>query len=124
MRRAPRSFSRFSSRDSYFALPCVVKEEPAFKPLQGNLTFLRDRASEYPLYLSQQTQGPSHIPIAEGRVLLRCLWKVGLLIQKNPGDPLYSRDDMVSMELYSSYCPEIGVPLDLRRVYQGISVVA
>ena len=38
-------------------------------------------------------------------------------------DLLFSRDDMVSMELSSSSCAEIGVPLDLRRVYQGILVV-
>ena len=28
-------------------------------------------------------QSPSHIPIAEGRLLLRCLWKVGLPLQSN-----------------------------------------
>ena len=31
---------------------------------------------------------------------------------------------MSSMELSSSSCAEIGVPVDLRQVYQGISVVA
>ena len=31
---------------------------------------------------------------------------------------------MASIELSSSSCVEIGVPLDLSRVYQGISVVA
>ena len=75
------SFSRHSTRDSYIALSCVMKDEPAFKQLQGNLTFFRVRASQYPLYMRQQTQGPSHISIAEGRVLLRFLWKVGLLLQ-------------------------------------------
>ena len=40
------------------------------------------------------------------------------------GNPLSSRDDMASMELSSSSCAEIGVPLDLRRVSQGISVVS
>ena len=34
---------------------------------------------------------------------------------------LSSGDDMASMELTSSSCTEIGVPLDLRRVSQGIS---
>ena len=124
MRRAPRTFSRFSTRDSYIALSCAMKYEPAFKPLQGNPTFFRVMASQYPLYLRQQTQGPSHIPIAEGRVLLWCLLKVGLPLQKNPGNPLSSRDDMASMELSSSSCAETGVPLDLRRVYQGISLVS
>ena len=39
------------------------------------------------------------------------------------GNPLSSRDDMASIELSSSSCAETGVPLDLRQVYQGISVV-
>ena len=124
MRRAPRSFSRFSTRDSYITLSCAMKDEAAFKPLQGNPTFFRVMASHYPLYLRQQTQGPSHIHIAEGRVLLRCLLKVGLILQKNPGNPLSSHDDMASLVLSSSSCAETGVPLDLRRVYQGISVVS
>ena len=124
MRRAPRSFSRFSTRDSYIALSCAMKDEAAFKPLQGNPTFFRVMASHCPLYLRQQIQGPSHIPIAEGRVLLRCLLKVGLILQKNPGNPLSSHDDMASLVLSSSSCAEPGVPLDLRQVYQEISVVS
>ena len=80
MRQAPRAFSRVFTGDSYIASSCVMKDEPAFKPLQGNPTF-RVRASRYPLYLRQQTHGPSHIPIAEARVLLRGLWKVGLPLQ-------------------------------------------
>ena len=124
MRQAPRSFSRFSKSDSYRALSYAMKDEPAFKPLKGYTTFFIVTASQYPLYLRQQTQGPSHIPIAVGRVLLRLLWKVGLLLQQNPGNPLSSRDDVVSLEVSSSSCAEIGVPVDLRQVYQGISVVA
>ena len=37
---------------------------------------------------------------------------------------LSSRDDMWCMELSSISCAEIGVPIDLRRVSQGISNVA
>ena len=37
---------------------------------------------------------------------------------------LSSQDDMGCMKLSSSSCSEIGVPIDLRRVPQGISVVA
>ena len=118
MRRAPRSFSIFSTRNSYIALFCAMKDEPAFKPLQGIPTFFRVRASQYPLYMRQQTQGPCHITIAQGRVLLRCLWNVGLLLQQNPGNPLSSRDDMASMELSSCSCSENGIPLDMRRVYR------
>ena len=68
--------------------------------------------------LRQQNQGPSHIPIAEGRLLLRCLWKVGIPLQSKPGNQLSSRDDMGCTELSLSYCAEIGVPLDFRRVSQ------
>ena len=103
---------------------CEMKEEPAFKTLQGNPTLFLVRESRYPLHLRQQTQGPSHKPIAEGRLLLRCLWNVGLPVQYNPGNQLSFRDDMVCMDLSSSSCSEIGVPIDLRRVSQGISVVA
>ena len=81
MRRGTRVFSRVSTGDSDIPSSCEMKDEPAFKPLQGNPTFFLVRASQYPLHLRQQTQGPSHIPIAEGRLLLRCLWKVGLPLQ-------------------------------------------
>ena len=110
----PRAFSTVSTGDSYIASSCAMKDEPAFKPLQGNTTFFWVSASWFPLYLWHQTQGHPHIPIAEGRVLLRCLWKVGLPLQQNPGNPLNSRDDMASTELTSNSCAEIGVPLDLR----------
>ena len=93
-------------------------------PLQGNPSFFRIRASRCSFHLRQQTQGPYHIPIAEGSLLLRCLWKVGLPLQSKPGNQLSSRDDMGSMELSSSCCAEIGVPLDLRRLSQGMSGVA
>ena len=63
-----------------------MQDQPAFKRLQGNPAFFPVRASRYPLYLRQQTQGPSHIPIAEGRLLLRCLWKVGLPLQSKTGN--------------------------------------
>ena len=81
MRRATRAFSRVSTVYSYFTSSCAMKYEPAFKALQGNPTFFRVRASRYPLYLRQQTQGPSHIHIAEAMVLLRGFWKVGLPLQ-------------------------------------------
>ena len=76
------------------------------------------------IHLSQQTQGPSHIPIAEGSLLLRCLWKVGIPLQSKPGNLLSSRDDLGCTELSLSCCAEIGVPLDLRWVSQGTSGVA
>ena len=39
-------------------------------------------------------------------------------------DQLSSRGDMGCTELSSNSCPEIGVPIDLRWVSQGISGVA
>ena len=81
MRLGPRAFSRDCTEDSDIPLSCEMKDEPAFKPLQGNPTFFRVRESRYPLHVRQQIQGPSHIPIAEGRLLLRCLWEGGLHLQ-------------------------------------------
>ena len=78
MRLGPRTFSRDCTKDSDIPLSCEMKDEPAFKTLQGNLTFSRVRESWYPLQVRQQIQGPSHIPIAEGSLLLRCLWEGGL----------------------------------------------
>ena len=81
---------------------CIVRRkiEPAFKPLQRNPNFVRFRESRYPLHVTQQIQGPSHIPIAEGRLLLRCCGNVAYLFNRilGIGSP---RDDMECMELSS-----------------------
>ena len=74
----PNAFSRDCTEDSDIPLSCEMKDEPAFKPLQGNPTFFPVRESSYPLHVRQQFQGPTHIPIAEGRLLLRYLWEGGL----------------------------------------------
>ena len=118
MRWGPRAFSRVSTGDSDIPSFCEMKNEPAFKPLQGTSTFFQVRASRCPFHLRQQTQGPSHIPIAEGSVLLRCLWKVGITLQLKPGNQLSSQDNLGYTELSSSCCAETGVPLYLRRVSQ------
>ena len=68
--------------------------------------------------------GSSHISIAEGSLVLKCLWKVGLPLQLKPGNQLSSGDAMGCMELCSNCCAENCVPLDLRLVSQGISGVA
>ena len=39
MRLGPRAFSRDCTEDSDIPLSCEKKDEPAFKLLQGNLTF-------------------------------------------------------------------------------------
>ena len=79
--RGNRVSSRISTQDSDIPSSCQMKDEPAFKPLQGNPTLFLVRESWFPLHLRQKTQGPSHIPIGEGRLLLRCLFKFGLTVQ-------------------------------------------
>ena len=39
MRRTPTAFSRVSSGDSDMPSSCEMKDEPEFRPLQGNRTF-------------------------------------------------------------------------------------
>ena len=78
MRRKPTSFSRVSTGNSDMPSSCEMKDEPGFKPLQGNPTFFRVRECRYPLHVRQQIQAPSQIPIDEGRLLLQCLWEGGL----------------------------------------------
>ena len=67
------AFSRVSTGDSVIPSSCELKYEPAFKPLQGNPDFFSVRAYRGPFHLRYKTQSPSHIPISEGRLLLRCL---------------------------------------------------
>ena len=81
MRRGTRVFSRVSAEDSDIPSSCEIKDEPAFKTLQGNPTLFLVRESRYALHLRQKTQGPSHIPTGEGRLLFRGLFKVGLTVQ-------------------------------------------
>ena len=78
MKLGRRAFSRDFTEDLDIPLSCEMKDEPAFKPLQRNLTFFRARESRYPLHVWPHIQGHSHIQIAEGRLLLRCLWGGGL----------------------------------------------
>ena len=66
---------------------------PAFKPLQGNPAFFWVRESQGPFHLRQKTQSPSHIPISEVRLLLRCLWKDGLPLQSKTGN--HSHPEMI-----------------------------
>ena len=120
MRLGPRAFYRVYTGYSEISSSCEMKDKPAFKPLQGNPAFFHVRASQCPFHLRQKIQGPSHIPIAEGSLLLRCLWKLGLPLQSKPGNQLSSRDDMGCMELSSSCCAELSVPLDLGQCSQGI----
>ena len=77
------AFSRVSTGDSDMPSSCEMKDETEFKPLQGNWAFFRVRASRGKFHLRQKTQGPSHIPTAEGKLLLRCLWKAGTPLQSD-----------------------------------------
>ena len=84
------SFSRVSTWDSIIPSSCEIKYEPAFQPLQGKPAFFWLRSSRGPFHLRQKTQSPSHIPTYEGRLLLRCLWKVGLPLQSKTGNHSYT----------------------------------
>ena len=90
MRQRTSAFSRVFSGDSDISSSCEVQDEPEFKPLQGNPGFFLVRASRGPFHLRQKTQGPSPIPIAEGKPNLRCLWKVGSPLESKTGNQLSS----------------------------------
>ena len=75
------ALTRVSTGDSDIPLSCEMNDVPAFKALQGKPAFFWVRASQCLLYLRQNTQSHSHIPISERRLLLRCLWKAGLPLQ-------------------------------------------
>ena len=64
------------------------------KPLQGILDFFLIRASRGPFHLKPKTQGPSHIHIPKGKLLLRCLWKDGLPLHLKTGNQLSSPGDL------------------------------
>ena len=116
------AFSRVSTGDSDIPSSCEMKHEPEFKTLQGNPAFFCVRVSRGLLHLRQEKQGPSHIPIAEGKFHLWCWWKVGSSLQLKTGNQLSSWDDMGCIELSSSCCTDINIHIDLRQVSQGISV--
>ena len=116
------AFSRVSTGDSDIPSSCEMKHEPEFKPLQGSPAFLLVRVSRGPFHMRPKKKGPSHIPIAEGKLHLRCWWKVGSNLQSKTGHQLSSCDDMGCMELSSSCCTDINILINLRRVSQGISV--
>ena len=117
----PEAFCRVSTGDSDILSSCDMKDELAFKTLQGNPAFFRVRESQGPFHLNRKTQCPSHIHISEGKLRFRCLWKVGLSLQSKTGNHLSEPDDMVYKELSSSCFTEIDVPLDMRWLSHGIS---
>ena len=122
MRRKTTAFSHVSTGDPDNPSSCEMKQEPEFKPLQGYSAFFSVRVSRGPFHLRQKTQVPTHIPIAEGKLHLRCWWKVGSNLQSKTGSQLSSWDDMGCMELFSNCCIDINIHINLRRVSLGISV--
>ena len=89
MRQRPTAFSRVSTGDSNIPSSCDMKHEPKFKPLQGNLPSVESGLSQY-IPLETETQSPSLLPIAEGKLHLRCLWKTGSPLQSKTGNQLSS----------------------------------
>ena len=81
MRQGSRAFSRVCTGDLDITSSFEMKDEPAFKSLNGNPAFFRVRESLCSFHLWQPSQGPSHIPTAERSLLLRCMWKVGLPLE-------------------------------------------
>ena len=57
MRWKPMAFFRVSTGDPDMPSSCEMKDEPEFKPVQGNLAFFRVRASQGPFHLRQKTHG-------------------------------------------------------------------
>ena len=122
MRQRTTAFSRVSTGDSGNPSSCEMKHEPEFKPLQGNPAFFWVRVSRGPFHLRQKTQGRFHITIAEGKLHLRCWWKVISNLQSKTGNQVSTWDNMGCMELSSSCCTDINIHIDLRQVSQGIYV--
>ena len=121
MRCRPGAGCRFSTDDSDILFSCDMKDELAFKTLLRNQAFFRVRASQGPFHINQKTQGPSNRHISEGKLRLRCLWKVGLSPQSKTWNHLSSPDDMACKELSSSCFIDIDVPLDMTCLSHGIS---
>ena len=111
---------------SWFFLSCGGKLGYILELQQGWQIKIRgfsgrlNRAFRGPFHLKQKTQGPSHIHIPKGKLLLRCLWKEGLLLHSKTGNHLSSPDDMGCTGFSSCCFTELDVPPDLRCVSQRI----
>ena len=58
MRQGTKAFSRVSTGDSDIPSSCEMKDDPAFKSLQGNPGLFRVRASRCPFHLSSKLRVP------------------------------------------------------------------
>ena len=81
MSRGTRAFSRNCTEDSDIRLSCEMKDEPAFKPQQGNPTFYRVRLSRHPLHLWEQIQ----VSIKHTEVPNMFDWEHGIALQPIQG---------------------------------------
>ena len=81
-----RAFSSVSTGHSHIPSCCERNHGIAFESLQANQALPPVRGTQCPFHLRQQTQGPSHMPIAERSLLLRCLWKVDISLELKPGN--------------------------------------
>ena len=88
IRWGTKALSRVSTGDSDIRSSWEMKDEPAFKSLLGYPALFRVMACRCQFHLRPQTQGPSHIPIAEINHLLKCSWKVGIPLESNPENQL------------------------------------
>ena len=100
MRRGTRAFSRVCTRDSDIPSSWEMKDEAALNSLHGNPALFRVRVSRCPFHLRPQTQGPSHITVAERSLLLRFLRNVCIPLESKPGNQLSSLVDLGYMELF------------------------
>ena len=94
MTRGTRSFSKVSTWDSDNPSSWEMEDEPAFQSMQGKLALFRVREFSSPFHFRQHTQGPSHIPIAERSLRLRCLLIVGIPLESKQGNQLSYRVHM------------------------------
>ena len=124
MRQGSRAFSRFSTSDSDIHISFEEKDEPAFEPLQCNPAFFLVSTSHCPFPIQKQTLGPTHIPIIERILLLKCLWKVGIPLVSKPDNQVSFQEVLGYMELSSICCVEFDIPLDMGRCPCEISGVS
>ena len=89
----PRAFCRVFTVDSDILSSCDMNDEPALN-LWREIRPLSTQGIPGSFSLEAENQGPSHIYIPLGKLLLRCLWKVGLPLQSKTGNQLSSPDDM------------------------------
>ena len=123
MRRAPTPFSMVSTWDSYIASFCDERR-----------SCIQDPAGKSDHFSSQGISVSTLIEAANsGSLSHTYCWGKGnfeLLVESWPTSSIESWEFTLFSRWYgihgdtSSSCAEIGVPLDLRRLSQGISVVA